>query len=160
MKKSLLASALLATAVVGGAAVAGAGAGDGATVTRGPVAAFNVGDSGITGHAQMVRTASGSTIVDLHVRGLRPDTTYGAHVHARPCGTSLGGGHYIHPTETGGGSAELPKEIWPGPFTTDAAGVGRGRVAVPVIAGEDAVSVVVHAPQADGGAKIACADLR
>lgn len=153
MKKSLIASALLASALVGGAAVAGAQ--DGGRAEHGELVRFAAAPASLEGHAQMVRTGDGSTIVSVHVRGLAPDTTYGSHVHNQPCGTNLGGGHYEHPGFEGGPQG-YEDEIWPGPFTTNAAGVGRGRVVVPVTAGETATSVVIHAP---GGAKIACADL-
>lgn len=154
MKKTLIASALLAGALVGGTAVAGAQ--DAGRADHGELVPFAAAPASLEGHATMVRTADGSTIVSVHVSGLEPDATYGSHVHNRPCSMNQGGGHYLHDTPTGGGSAQEPNGIWPGPFTTNAAGVGRGRVVVPVTAGPDAVSVVVHAP---GGTKIACADL-
>ena len=62
-------------------------------------------------------------------------------------------GHYrFNPA----GAATPPNEIWPGPFTTNDAGIGNGNTIADGTAGPTAVSVVVHAP---GGAKIACADL-
>ncbi|HEU5083472.1 MAG TPA: hypothetical protein VFU14_09050 [Acidimicrobiales bacterium] len=156
MKKTLIASALLAGALVGGTAVAGAAdGGDAGRADHGELVRFAAAPASLEGHATMVRTGDGSTIVSLHVSGLEPGATYGAHVHNRPCSTNLGGTHYEHPGFEGG-PAGYEDEIWPGPFTTNAAGVGRGRVVVPVTAGPDAVSVVVHAP---GGTKIACADL-
>lgn len=154
MKKTLIASALLAGALLGGTAAAGAE--DAGRADRGELVPFADGPDTLEGHAQMVRTGNGSTIVSVHVRGLEPGATYGAHVHNQPCALGQGGGHYLHDGPTGGGSANEPNGIWPGPFTANAAGVGRGRVMVPVRAGDDAVSVVVHAP---GGTKIACADL-
>jgi Cu-Zn family superoxide dismutase len=100
----------------------------------------------------MIRTAAGATIVVLHVEGLAPDTTYGAHVHKQACADGDADGHYrFDPT----GPATPPNEIWPG-FTTNDAGIGDGRAMVDRTAGPSAVSVVVHAPS---GAKIACADL-
>lgn len=153
MNKSLIASALLAGALVGGAAVAGAQ--DAGHAEHGELVRFAAAPASLEGHAQLVRTGDGSTLVSVHVQGLEPGATYGAHVHDQPCAVGLGGGHYRHPGFEGG-PAGYADEIWPGPFTTNAAGVGRGRVVVPVRAGESAVSVVLHAP---GGAKIACADL-
>ena len=50
-----------------------------------------------------------------------------------------------------------PNEIWPGPFTTNEAGIGNSNTIAERTAGSTAVSVVVHAP---GGTKIACADLK
>ena len=106
----------------------------------------------LAGRAQMVRTADGKTIVAIHVTGLAPDTTYGAHVHQQACGSGDADGHYRFDPA---GRPAPPNEIWPG-FTTDAAGVGNGKATADGIAGPTAVSVVIHAP---GGAKIACADL-
>ncbi len=127
---------------------------DGATVTRGDLHAFAVGAGlQISGHAQMVRTADGQTIVSVHVDGLAADTAYGSHVHQLACANSDADGHYkLDPL----GPAAPPNEIWPG-FTTNSAGIGNGNATVDWTAGPAAVSVVVHAP---GGAKIACADLR
>jgi hypothetical protein len=144
--------ALVATSLI--LPLAPAVAADGAVVTRGEVHAFATGAGmDLGGHAQMIRTADGKTIVILHVTGLAPDTTYGAHVHQAACGDNAADGHYRFDPA---GPAAPPNEIWPG-FTTDAAGVGNGRAVVGGTAGTNAVAVVVHAP---GGAKIACADLR
>ena len=145
--RAILAVALLTVALVPSAAA------DAATVTRGEVHAFAAGAGmGVAGRAQMVRTADGKTIVTVHVTGLAPDTTYGAHVHQQACGSGDADGHYRFDPA---GPAAPPNEIWPG-FTTNAAGVGNGKATVDGTAGPTAVSVVIHAP---GGAKIACADL-
>jgi len=127
---------------------------DAPVVTRGDFHAFAAGAGlSIGGHARMIRTANGKTIVSIHVEGLLANTMYGSHVHKAACAAGDADGHYrLDP----GGPAASPNEIWPGPFTTTVAGVGNGSVTVPYTAGPDAVSVVVHAP---GGAKIACADL-
>ncbi len=126
---------------------------DSAQVTRGEIAAFATGiGQPISGHAVMVRTADGRTIVSVHVEGLAPDTTYGSHVHQQPCAVSDADGHFRFDPA---GPAAPPNEIWPG-FTTNAAGVGNGNAIAAGTAGPAAVSVVIHAP---GGAKIACADL-
>lgn len=146
--RAALAAALLAIALVPAVAA------DGALVTRGDMHAFAAGTGlDITGRAQMVRTADGKTIVTVHVTGLAPDTTYGAHVHQQACGVGDADGHYrFDPT----GPGVPPNEIWPG-FTTNTAGIGNGKATVDRTAGPTAVSVVIHAP---GGLKIACADLR
>ena len=145
--RAVLAAALLTVALVPSAAA------DAATVTRGDVHAFAAGAGmELAGRAQMVRTADGKTIVTVHVTGLAPDTTYGAHVHQQACGSGDADGHYRFDPA---GPAAPPNEIWPG-FTTDAAGVGNGTATVDRTAGPTAVSVVIHAP---GGTKIACADL-
>jgi len=128
--------------------------GGGAVVTRGDLQAFAAGAGlPISGRAQMVRTADGRTIVTVHVEGLAPGTTYASHVHAAACATGDADGHYrFNPA----GAATPPNEIWPGPFTTNEAGIGNADTIAAGTAGAAAVSVVVHAP---GGAKIACADL-
>ena len=126
----------------------------GATVTRGEISAFATGvGQSISGHAVMLRTADGRTIVSIHVQGLAPGTTYASHVHQQPCGVADADGHYRFDPA---GPATPPNEIWPGPFTTTDAGVGNANTIAAGTAGAAAVSVVIHAP---GGAKIACADL-
>jgi hypothetical protein len=138
-----LALALAPTALAGGA-----------TVTRGEIAAFATGiGQPITGHAVMVRTPDGRTIVSIQIQGLAAGTTYASHVHQQPCGVGDADGHYRFDPA---GPATPPNEIWPGPFTTTDAGVGNANTIAAGTAGGAAVSVVIHAP---GGAKIACADL-
>jgi len=125
----------------------------GASVTRGELSAFATGVGlPIGGRAQMLRTPDGKTIVSIHVTGLAPNTSYPAHVHQLPCGTSDADGHYKNDPS---GPAAPPNEIWAG-FTTDEEGVGNGSAKVDWVAGATAQAVVVHAP---GGLKIACADL-
>ena len=131
------------------AAIAG-----GATVTRGEIAAFATGiGQSISGHALMVRTADGRTIVSIHVEGLAPGTTYASHAHKQACADGEADGHYRFDPA---GAARPPNEIWPGPFTTNEAGIGNANTIAAGTAGAAAVSLVVHAP---GGARIACADL-
>jgi hypothetical protein len=126
----------------------------GATVTRGDFHAFATGIGlPISGRAQMVRTASGTTIVSVHLEGLGAGLTYGSHVHKQACADGEADGHYKFDPA---GPATPPNEIWPG-FTTNQAGVGNGNATADAAAGPAAVSVVVHAPVT--GAKIACADL-
>jgi hypothetical protein len=144
--------ALVAAAVAAGLALSSAAAGS-AVVTQGQLHAFATSsDPGITGQAVMVRTASGQTMISVHVEGLVPWTAYGSHVHRQACADNFADGHYQQQI---GGAATPPNEIWP-TFTTNAAGIGNGRAAVDYVARPDAMSVVIHAP---GGAKIACADL-
>ena len=146
----------MSVAAVASSMLVGTASAGEATVTRGDFAAFAAGPSlgyaDLAGHAQMIRTASGSTIVKAHVTGLQPNTTYGSHVHAAPCAVGDADGHY---KDDPGGPAAPPNELWPA-FTTDADGVGNGGDKAAWTARETAVSVVVHAP---GGAKIGCADL-
>ncbi len=130
-------------------------AASGAQVTRGAFHEFAVGAAqgmDISGHAQMIRTGSGRTIVSIHVEGLAVNTTYGSHVHKQACGVGEADGHYQY---VPGAGVNDVNEIWPG-FTTNDSGIGNGNARNDGIAASTAVSVVVHAP---GGAKIACADL-
>lgn len=144
----------LLTALALSAVFAPAVLADGATITRGDFHAFATGVGlPISGHAQMIRTADGRTIVTIHLEGLDANTTYASHVHAAACATNSADGHYKFDPA---GAAAPPNEIWPGPFTTTGAGIGNGNTIADGTAGPTAVSVVVHAP---GGAKIACADL-
>ncbi|CAN5873798.1 hypothetical protein BH23ACT4_BH23ACT4_11010 [soil metagenome] len=132
----------------------------GAQVTKGSFEPFaagtgdaNYGD--VEGKARMIRTASGRTIVEVTVSGLVPGETYGSHVHNQACANGDAGGHYSFGFSVRGGALD-GSEIWPGPFTANAAGQAVGWTMVGATAGSTAVSVVIHAP---GGAKIACADL-
>ena len=128
------------------------------TVTRGEFAEFAVGASSgmdIGGHARMVRTGDGRTLVRIRVTGLEPGTTYAAHVHAAACAVGEADGHYMH---VPGGETTPPNEIWPGPVTANRRGVARGETTADFVAGEAAVSVVIHRPGPTPN-KIACADL-
>ena len=132
----------------------------GAETTNGSFESFAAGaghaDYGdVGGQATMIRTASGKTIVVVTASGLTPGETYGSHVHKQACNNGDAGGHYSFGVAVPGGALN-GSEIWPGPFTANAAGRAVGWTMVDATAGVDAVSVVIHAP---GGAKIACADL-
>jgi hypothetical protein len=132
----------------------------GAEVTDGSLEPFAAGtghaDYGdVGGKATMIRTAAGATIVKVTASGLTPGETYGSHVHKQACDDGDAGGHYSFGFTVPGGALD-GSEIWPGPFTANAAGHAVGWTAVGATAGPTAVAVVIHAP---GGAKIACADL-
>src|SRR4051794_16102506 len=90
-------AAACAVGLAGTAVAAAVASAEPATVTRGALTPFAAGAGGsISGHAQMVRNASGSTIVSLHVEGLTPGGTYASHVHAAPCAVGAADGHYKH----------------------------------------------------------------
>jgi hypothetical protein len=132
----------------------------GAEVTRGSLESFAAGAGhadydDIEGKVTMIRTASGETIVVVTASGLTPGETYGSHVHKQTCDNGDAGGHYSFGFAVPGGALD-GSEIWPGPFTANAAGHAVGWTVVGDTAGSAAVAVVIHAP---GGAKIACADL-
>jgi hypothetical protein len=133
----------------------------GSQVTRGQfhVFAAGVGDArfdALRGHAQMIRTADGKTIVKVEVTGLVPGTTYPVHVHAAPCGVGAANGHFQFEP---GGPVDNHNEVWPG-FTANPAGAGNGMAVADRSAGETAVSVVIHSPDRTPAPKVACADLQ
>jgi hypothetical protein len=139
--------ALALPALANGAQVTG---GEFRTYASGPALGYDV-----AGRAQMERTAGGTTLVQVHVTGLRPNISYGVHVHNLPCGTNNGGGHYQNVV---GGPVDAENEIWPA-FTTNEAGIGNGNATHAFTARPEAQSVVVHDPLA-ANARIACADLQ
>jgi hypothetical protein len=159
--RRMLSGTVVALASLSMAILAGSPARAAAQVTRGEIHVFAAGITDpalaaeygdITGHAQMVRTADGKTIVTVHVTGLLGNVAYGSHVHKAACSDGDADGHYRFDPN---GPANDQNEIWPS-FTTNEDGVGNGRAMTDRTAGSTAVSVVVHAP---GGTKIGCADL-
>jgi hypothetical protein len=153
----LAAGAISASAL--GANPAGA-TGTGATGTSGPFHPFAAGTGlPIEGHARMIRTADGKTVVTVHIEGLAPDATYTVHVHDGDCATNAtGGGHYKFATPVVGGAGPGSNEIWPGPVVATSGGVANDRTVVDASAGPSASSVVVHRSGPTPN-KIACADL-
>jgi len=123
----------------------------------------------IDGFAQIKRSEDGTEVKAL-ARGLAPETTYAAHLHAAPCSEpgNPGGGHYM---DDPAGPAMPPNELWlsstddpTAGITTGAAGVALGRGSADWVARPEAQSVVIHSippgGNTAGGPKIACADLR
>ena len=162
-RRSAARRGLVAACVVGlgGASLAvTAAASEPAAVTQGVLTPFAAGIGGtIGGHAHMVRTAGGSTIVSLHVEGLAPGGNYASHVHAAPCGVGTADGHYKRDPA---GAATPPNEIWlgGGPFVANGGGIANQRAVADFVAGASAVSVVVHDLSLPATAnKVACADL-
>jgi hypothetical protein len=113
--------------------------------------------TGISGQALLARARAGGTQVSVQITGLLPSTQYPVHVHAAPCTQDNGGGHYKRdPSIT---TTSEANELWI-PVTSDANGVGVGWLDVPThTARGDALSVVVHDPNATDTPKMACADL-
>jgi Cu-Zn family superoxide dismutase len=106
------------------------------------------------GVVQLLRREDGTTVVQLQVTGLDPDTEYPAHVHAMPCDVGAADGHYkLDPSVT---EALEENEIWP-TFTTDENGTGLAEVEVEHTARGDAQALVIHDPSS--GNKLLCADL-
>ncbi len=108
--------------------------------------------AGATARVQTVANAAGDTIVTLHVRGLKPDTEYGAHAHQNPCGLEAAdaGGHFqlqVDPRQpsTDPAYANPENEIWLD-FETDGAGngVAQAKVAWQFSPDRHAQSVIIH----------------
>jgi len=106
-----------------------------------------------------VTTASGQTIVTLHVQGLAPNREDGAHAHVLGCNVSQAGGHYQNVP----GTATPANEIWLD-FTTNSAGNGSAQTRVNWTFRTDGANAVVihdHATDSAGaaGPKLACLDV-
>lgn len=112
---------------------------------------------------------SGSTTVELAVRGLVPDRRYGAHAHAKPCGAKGedAGPHFqskVDPVQPSvdPAYANPQNEIWLD-LTTDAQGAGTAKATVPWTFPADRRphSVIVHAmPTATDAGKAGTAGAR
>lgn len=133
------------------------------TLPDGGAAGLSIG-----GKADLKRTKHG-TMVKIDVRGLKPGTTYAAHLHNDTCSAASPGG--VHYKNDPAGPSAPPNELWlsserdpTAGITANANGRAHGRGSAKWVARFDARSVVVHAIPAGGttagGPKIACADLR
>jgi len=141
--------------------------------SEGPLTSYSsTVPSGATARVQAVYDASGATTVTLHVWGLQPDTTYGAHAHNNPCGLtgSAAGSHYQNDVDPVQPSvdpayANSANEIWLD-LTTDAEGNGTAQTRVNWQFSPErrAHSVIIHVnptstdPGSAGtaGARLAC----
>jgi len=89
--------------------------------------------SGSAARVQAVPTASGKTVVTLHVWGLVPNREYGAHAHKFACGADplTAGGHfqYIQGGATDPAFANDENEIWLD-FSTDVDGNASAQTVV------------------------------
>jgi superoxide dismutase, Cu-Zn family len=111
---------------------------------------------GSSARVQAVSTASGKTIVTLHVWGLVPNREYGAHAHKLACGSdpAAASGHFQY--VVGGASdpafANEDNEIWLD-FTTDEFGNGSAQTVLDwqFPADRRAQSVVLHDHHTDHG---------
>jgi Cu-Zn family superoxide dismutase len=124
--------------------------------------------------AVSAQTERGSTTVRLAVRGLLPERVYGAHAHARPCGTDgdAAGPHFQHDVDpvqpsTDPRYANPGNEVWLD-LTTDPAGAADVQTVVPwQFVDQRARSVVIHAePTRTGpgeagvaGQRVACVNV-
>jgi Cu-Zn family superoxide dismutase len=91
---------------------------------------------GAWARVQEVRTPKEMTVVTLHVRGLRPNTSYGAHAHVGACGSTgaAAGPHYPDVVAPAGHAtdpayANPGNEVWLD-LTTDDEGNGSAQTRV------------------------------
>ena len=115
--------------------------------------------------ALVVEGSRSSSHVMLHVEGLAPGRSFGAHLHRDPCASAFGGPHYqapdpAHPVAA---NADTDHEVWLD-FTTNAAGRGRAHAAVPFVVQPGPRSVVIHQadhtmPGGAAGQRLACLDI-
>ena len=150
-------------------ALAGAdhGGGDGPLVRYSEAVPANA-----TAKVTAVYNAAGRSTIQLHVKGLKPNTQYGAHAHVKPCGLTGAdaGPHFQHMVDPATPStnpiyANPRNEIWLD-LTTNSAGNGVAKATVPWQFSPDrrAQSVVIHerhtstGPTDSGvaGARLAC----
>lgn len=143
-------------------------------LTRYPVEGTYPVPAGATARVHAVYDTAGDTIITLHVRGLEPNTEYGAHAHVNACHPTDGaaaGPHFQHVLPGEKESPTDPKYANPGneiwlDFTTNAAGnaVARSTVAWQFAPERRPGSVIIHqrhthpGPQDAGtaGARLAC----
>lgn len=128
--------------------------------------------AGAHARVQAVANAAGNLVVTLHVRGLRPNTEYGAHAHQNACGATgaAAGPHFQHVVDpvqpsTNPAYANPRNEIWLD-LTTDDEGNGSAQALVRWQFAPDrrAGSVIIHehltnpGPDNAGtaGARLAC----
>lgn len=117
-------------------------------------AAADRGLTDIQALGSLRRSLSGETRVRVSAAGLDPNLEYMVHVHALPCSTNDGGGHYkIDRDET---ATVEENELWLS-LETDAEGVGSVTETFEHTARADARSIVIHDPE--DSAKLACIDL-
>lgn len=128
--------------------------------------------AGSTARVQAVTTASGRTVVTLHVSGLPSNRDFGSHVHVLGCANNKAGGHYqneVDPTPATPESeyANSDNEIWLD-FTTDDDGNGSAQANVAWTLRPDGANAVVihdrHTTIGDPGSgtagpKLACLDV-
>ncbi|SHN45553.1 superoxide dismutase family protein [Cryptosporangium aurantiacum] len=96
-----------------------------------------------------------ATTVTLDVGGMKPDRTYGAHLHTKPCGATgtAAGPHYQHrpdpaasasPPSVNPTYANPQNEVWLD-FTTDSQGTGISKSTQPWRFTTKPQSLIIHA---------------
>jgi len=111
-------------------------------------------DSVIAGSAEIAIAETSRITIDVY--GLDPKTTYTAHLHALPCDTDDGGGHYKFDPSIE--ETLFDNEVWPD-MTLSPDGRAESTLFVEHRFREDAQSVVVHRVAGKESPKVACADL-
>jgi hypothetical protein len=124
---------------------------DGAELDHGTFAPLPGTTRPVTGDAWLAR--HDGTTVSIELAGLEPGAEHIAHVHVAAC-SEAGGDHFRFDAD---GAAVPPNEIHLA-FTATADGTGSMTVENPMVAPDDARSIVVHIAS-DGAPKLACADL-
>lgn len=158
------------TVAVGGAALLALGtttvpaaAGPGASAKGAFRLPTGAASTTMGGHAHLVRTGSGASLLSVHVTGLTAGAVYGVHLHDATCAAGLG--HYKNSANP---PATPPNELWASsdPANPQAGiragvdGVAHGSGKAPWRARPEARSVVVHVPGSTaGGTRLLCADL-
>jgi hypothetical protein len=117
-------------------------------------AAADKGLTDIQALGSLTRSLTGETRVRVSAAGLDPDVEYMVHVHALPCSTNDGGGHYKIDREEA--DTVEANELWL-TLATDAEGIGTVNATFEHTARADARSIVIHDPE--DSAKLACIDL-
>lgn len=157
------------------------------TVVEGVLAAYTPGATAITydpslapagGRVKAELTPSGGGLgVKLTVSGLKPNHTYGTHVHVKPCGAQAtdAGGHLQHtpdpkasasPPSVDPSFANPTNEVWLD-LTTDASGAGTSTATAQWRFTDAPRAIVLHAEKTKtapgeagtAGARVACLTL-
>ncbi|MEM9039586.1 MAG: hypothetical protein AAGD33_06800 [Actinomycetota bacterium] len=128
---------------------------EGAALASGEFALLDTRPEGyddLAGAAAIARHAAGTTVT-TEITGLLPNVEYISHVHELPCSDENGGDHFQFVE----GDVEVPPNEIHLAFTSDNDGNGFMTAENDAVAGETAVSFVVH-PREFIDNKIACVD--
>ncbi|MEV6111601.1 superoxide dismutase family protein [Streptomyces sp. NPDC052109] len=101
---------------------------------------------------------NGTTTVDLHLAGVRPDHVFGVHIHQKACGTdpAAAGKHYQNKPGTSTHHVNDKNEVWLD-FKSDGAGMGHASSKHTwAFRKGQASSVVIHSEPGMKGARVAC----
>ena len=124
---------------------------------------------GAKAKVQAVRTASGKTVVTLHVFGATPNRNFGSHVHVSGCDVNKAGGHYQNEVAPAGLAADPrwanpQNEVWLD-VVTDAEGNASAQAVVNYHFRENGANAIIlhdqHTNHSNGtaGSKLGCLDV-